>query len=101
MSKRMDQLALKLATFVLRNRWVVMLLTLILVVTAASGIPHLEFANNYRAFFGEDNPELLAFDEFQATYTKNDNILFVVQPADRNVFQSRVTEAVEKMADSL
>ena len=70
-----------------------------LVILAGSGIRHLRFANNYRAFFGKDNPELLVFDEFQATYTKNDNILFVVQPEDLEIFQPRIATAIEKITE--
>ena len=35
----------------------------------------------------------LASIPLQGTYTKNDNILFVIQPADGQVFSTRVTEA--------
>lgn len=97
MIKQIDALALKLAAHVIRRRWWVIAMVTIMVILAASGARHIEFSNNYRIFFGKDNPELLAFETFQATYTKNDNILIVVQPADKNVFQSRVTQAVEKI----
>ncbi|MEM7396371.1 MAG: hypothetical protein AAF492_28885, partial [Verrucomicrobiota bacterium] len=70
MSKRIDQLALKLADFVIRRRWWIFLFAAILALSAGSGVRHLQFSNNYRVFFGDNNPELLAFESFQATYTK-------------------------------
>ena len=96
MVKRFDEFALQLADRILRHPWWVMLITMVAVCFAANGVRHLEFSNNYRVFFGKNNPELLAFEEFQATYTKNDNILFVIQPADKKVFQPHVVDAIEK-----
>ena len=73
-----DRWAVAFADFVVRWRWLVILATVLAVVGAAAGGRHLEFANNYRVFFGADNPELINFEEFQAIYTKNDNILIVI-----------------------
>ena len=46
-------------------------------------------------FFSEDNPELVAFDAFQDTYTKNDNILFVIQLGDGEVFAPEIAATLE------
>jgi predicted RND superfamily exporter protein len=96
-SSRTDRLALGLAGVVIRRPWLVVGLTVLLVAAAASGARFLEFSNNYRVFFSPDNPELVAFEEFQATYTKNDNIQFVIQPERGSVFTPRVADAVERL----
>ena len=90
-----DRLALRLADFVLRRAWLVIVASLLLVVAAGAGARFLEFSNNYRVFFSEDNPELVAFDDFQDTYTKNDNILFVIQPGDGEVFAPEIAATLE------
>jgi predicted RND superfamily exporter protein len=95
MIQQIDAFAVRLARVVLRRRWWVIAAVVASVFALASGSRHIEFSNNYRVFFGKENPELLAFENFQATYTKNDNILIVIQPADHAVFRPRVTEAVE------
>jgi hypothetical protein len=64
---------------------------------AASGTRHLELANNYRVFFGADNPELINSERFQAIYTKNDNILVVVQPKTGGLFTPEQADAVERI----
>ena len=91
-----DRFALGLADFVIRRRWLVILFTLLVVGLTASGGRFLEFSNNYRVFFGKDNPDLIAFEDFQATYTKNDNILFVIQAKDAKLFTARHAQAVEQ-----
>ena len=52
------------------------------------GAANLEFANNYRVFFSDENPELTAFENLQATYTKNDNFLFVLEPSNGDAFST-------------
>ncbi|MBG04641.1 MAG: RND transporter [Rhodospirillaceae bacterium] len=92
-----DRWAVAFADFVVRWRWLVILATVLAVVGAAAGGRHLEFANNYRVFFGADNPELINFEEFQAIYTKNDNILIVIQPKTGALFTAEQAKAVERM----
>ena len=92
-----DRWAVALADFVVRRRWLVIIATLVAVFAIGAGARHLEFSNNYRVFFGADNPELIAFENFQATYTKNDNILFVVQPKDGKLFTADQAAAVERI----
>ena len=80
--------------WVIRWRYVVLLATLVLVAIAASGTRFLTFKTDYRVFFSEDNPQLLSFEELQNTYTKTDNVLFVLAPKDGNVFTVRTLASV-------
>ena len=50
---------------------------------------------DYRVFFSPENPELVAFDGVQNTYTKNDNILFVIQPSEGEILESELVAALE------
>ena len=86
-----------LARFLVRWRWAVLLLTLVLVGFLASGLRFLGFAGDYQVFFAEDNPQLLAFEELQATYSKNDNVLFVVAPRQGEVFDRGTLAAIEEL----
>jgi len=80
--------------FILEHRVLVILTTLILTVCLGSGMLKLQFSNDYRMFFGEENPQLQAFEQLQNTYTKNDNLLFVIVPADGKVFTRDTLAAV-------
>ena len=81
--------------WVIRWRYLVILATLVLTAIAISGGRFLEFTNDYRAFFSEENPQLQAFEQLQNTYTKNDNIMIVLAPKDGNVFNGETLSAVE------
>ena len=95
-----DSWAIRLADFVIRRRWFVIVATILVVAATAAGGRHLEFSNNYRVFFGTDNPELMNFETFQATYTKNDNILIVLQPKVGKLFTPSQAAAIERVTAS-
>lgn len=89
----------KLGGWVVKFRWLIILLTIILVILAASGGKHLAFTNNYRVFFSAENPELLAFEALEKKYSKNDNVLFVLEPASGNVFTPETLAAIEQLTE--
>ena len=84
---------------VIRWRWPILLLTVLLVAVAASGGRFLWFNTDYRVFFSEDNPQLNSFDELQNVYGKNDNVLFVLAPKDGEVFTAPTLAAVERLTE--
>ncbi|BAO44503.1 efflux RND transporter permease subunit [Thiolapillus brandeum] len=81
--------------WILRHPWLVILASLLLIALAASGARYLGFSNDYRMFFSEENPQLQAFESMQNTYTKTDNVLFVISPKDGDVFTPKTLETVE------
>ncbi|KAA3628150.1 MAG: hypothetical protein DWQ09_08385 [Proteobacteria bacterium] len=88
-------MAKRYAEWIVRQRWLVMALSLALIALTASGARLLSFTADYRVFFGAENPELLAFETLQNTYTKNDNALFVLTPKDGNVFTRDTLASIE------
>ena len=91
----MNVLEERIGSWVLRWRWQIIVATMVGVALAASGARHLEFTNNYRVFFSEDNPELLAFEAMENTFTKSDNVMFTLEPENGNVFTRETLAAVE------
>jgi len=81
--------------WIIRWKYLVVLITLALTFAAASGGRFLGFSNDYRMFFGEDNPQLLAFEKMQATFNKNDNVLFVVTPKSGKVFTKETLTVIK------
>jgi hypothetical protein len=94
---RFEAQVVRFSRWVVRWRWPVVIASLVLAALAGSGAKGLFFDTSYTAFFGGDNPQLTAYEALQEIYTKNDNILFVVAPADGEVFTPRTLEAVEEL----
>jgi len=83
--------------WVIRFRWWIILFAIVLVFAAAPGARFLGFSTDYRVFFSKDNPQLVAFETLQNTYTKNDNIMFAVEPKDGNVFSRETLAIIEEI----
>ncbi|MFT5465946.1 MAG: putative RND superfamily exporter protein [Verrucomicrobiales bacterium] len=97
-----NRLSARYADFIVKWRWAAIAVSVILVAIVGSGVRWIEMGNNYRLFFSSDNPELMAFEDFQDTYTKNDNILFVVQPEnpkEGQVFTQDVAAAIHQLTE--
>ncbi|MEL6264123.1 MAG: MMPL family transporter [Pseudomonadota bacterium] len=97
---RIDRLAVGLARSVIARPFAVIAACLAVTMAIAAGASGLGIANNYRVFFSTDNPELVAFETFQATYTKNDNIQFVLLPESGDVFTPETLAAVEALTEA-
>lgn len=81
--------------WIIRLRWVLLILMPLLVMLAASGGQYLKFTNNYRIFFSDDNPHLKAFEVLENTYSKDDNVLFILTPKDQVLFSNTALDAIE------
>ena len=90
-------LTTRYSRWVVAQRWPLLILCVLLTLVAGSGVRFLAFDNDYRVFFGKDNPQLLAFEAVQRTYTKVDNILFAIIPDSGAAFSPEVLAAVEEL----
>jgi len=87
----------KLYNFVGKNPFWVILICLTFTMLAGMGAQKLEFKNDYRVFFSEENPQLTAFESMQKIYAKSDNVSFVVVPKDGNVFTQEHLSALKDL----
>ncbi len=87
-------MAKKFAEFILRHKWTTVILSVLSVFIMASGAQHLTITNDYRVFFGDDNPQLVAFENLQDTYARNDNVMYLLVPKDGKVFTRETLSAV-------
>lgn len=95
----MNRLERNYPKWLFKNRWLVIFLSLLIVALASSGVRLTRFTTNYRVFFSEDNPQLLTFEALENTYTKNDNVLFVLAPENGNVFTREMLSVVEELTE--
>jgi predicted RND superfamily exporter protein len=86
--------------WVVRQRWWIIIATILIVLTAASGMRSLTFNNDTRVFFSEENPQLKALEKLENTYTKYSGILVVIGPKDGNVFTHETLSAVEELTEA-
>ena len=85
--------------WILKYRFLVLGLVTALTLLGAAGAQFLYFDNDYRVFFGKENPQLIAFEQIQQTYTKIDNVNFAVDPISGKANAPEVLAAVEELTD--
>ena len=83
--------------WVIRWRWAIIVFSVAVMLIFAYGGSRLTFSTDYRIFFSENNPQLISFEALQNIYTKNNNILFVIEPESGNVFEPETLDAIEKL----
>ena len=87
------------------SRWLIdyrnylALLSLLLLFFMAYGMKNLYFETDYKIFFDADNPQLLAHERNQGTYTKTDNITFVLELKDEQVFTRETLTSIIKITN--
>ena len=95
----MSRIESRFAAWVINTRVPIIIACIILVLLAASGIRHLTVSSSYRVYFGPDDPHRVAFETLENTYTKDDTIMFVMAPADGQVFTREFLTMVESFTE--
>ncbi|MBD3668105.1 MAG: MMPL family transporter [Kangiella sp.] len=89
----------KFGRFVISHPWLVILASILLVVATTYGARFLEIKTDYRVFFAEDNPQLIAFENIQNTYDKADNAMFVITPKEGSVFDRETLKSIHWLTE--
>ncbi|MBO1540738.1 MMPL family transporter [Pseudomonas sp. OA65] len=72
---------------------------LLLTISFAFGLAQIKIATNYKVYFSAHNPEVLAYENFQSTYTKGDNFFFVLMPKEGNIFANRPLQLAAELTE--
>ncbi|MGL1901721.1 MAG: MMPL family transporter [Fibrobacterales bacterium] len=118
------------ADFVLKNRWYILAANLVVMLVlfgfmGARGKAfneHVEYLtelrNNplsfdsnhvsprpimdpdYRVFFKEDNPDLMAYDKFQEVFAKEDQVIVVIRSKSGNLFTNENLKTLKAITDN-
>jgi len=96
----MKELENEIGSWVIKNRLWIILATILVTIVSVVGASNLSMVTNYRVFFSENNPQLLAFEALEKTYANNDNVLFVLTPKNNKVFSKSSLKAIIDLTKS-
>ncbi|MDA9558956.1 MMPL family transporter [Alphaproteobacteria bacterium] len=74
---------------------------LVFTIICGLGLGGLSQNPDNRIFFSEDDPNLVALEKLENTYTKNDNLFILVAPKNGNVFDPNVLEVIRDLTKDL
>jgi predicted RND superfamily exporter protein len=74
---------------------------LVFTIICGLGLAGLSQNPDNRIFFSEDDPNLVALEKLENTYTKNDNLFILVAPKNGNVFDPNVLKVIRDLTKDL
>jgi hypothetical protein len=96
----MNNLEIAFSEWVIKLRWWIIIVSIIVVTVVASGMRFLTFENDMRVFFSEKNPQLQALEALENTFNKTDNVYILVAPQDKNVFTRENLAVIEELTEA-
>ncbi len=85
---------------VLNRRTAMLALVVATVLAASAGLPGISMTHNYEVLFSEDNPERLALDALENTYTDSNRALIAIAPKEGSVFTRETLAAFVELTDA-
>lgn len=84
----------RVAEFLVKYRLLMFILSIAMIGISSIGFTKLTYEADYKVFFAPDDPNLLAFEDLQDTFTRADNIAFVLVPKNKDMFSKEGLNAV-------
>jgi predicted RND superfamily exporter protein len=75
----------------------VLIIGFLLIIATAFGAKNLYFRGDYKVFFEDTNPQRMAFEQMQKTFSKNDGASIIVAPKSGNVFTLQTLTLIHEM----
>ena len=90
----------RLARWIIRQRWWLIVLTALIASVTASGMWFITIDSDLRVFFAEQDPRLLELEALENTYTKHESIIFIIAPEQGEVFTGQTLQAVKELTEA-
>lgn len=81
-----------------QRKWIASIL-LILVLVISYGASKLTFTSDFRTYFGPENPQLLAFESMEKTFSKQENVYFYIHATEGDLFTRQGLHLIERLTD--
>ena len=81
---------------ILQRKWIASL-SFLLVLVVSFGASKLTFSSDFRTYFGPNNPQLLAFEEMERTFSKQENIYFYLHAKKGDLFTRQGLNLIEQL----
>lgn len=85
------------ADLVIKRRVLFIISGFIIAIFFAMGMGNLKFETDGRVFFDENNPDRIALDKFEAEYSKDDSMIMIISPEDKDIFTPKTLNFIGKL----
>ena len=87
--------------WIIRQRWLILAFTIMIVVGAGSGMEKLQFSSDYRDFFEKDNPKLMAFEALQDKFVRSNNVFLAIESKTGNLYTEKGLKTLIRLSNEL
>jgi predicted RND superfamily exporter protein len=63
------------------------------------GVTKLTFTSDFRSYFGPDNPQLIAFENMEENFSKQDSLFFYIRSKNNNLFSHDGLSLISEFTD--
>lgn len=88
-----------LAKILIQYRLSFLLLSLLLMIVAGSGLNKMAFETDFRVFISETNPKLVAWDKIEDDFYQTEKIFFFIVPKADTVFSNSTLNLVKDLTE--
>lgn len=83
---------------VLHKPWSVLVVTVVVTMLIGIGLKDARLSSDFRLYFSDENPQMLAFEVLEADFNKQDNLVFLVT-TEEGVFHKGTLTFLKKLVD--
>jgi len=81
-----------------QRKWIASL-SILAVLIISFGASKLTFTSDFRTYFGPENPQLVAFENMERTFSKQDSAFFYIHAKEGDLFTHRGLSLIETFTD--
>ena len=82
---------------VLGRRWLVIVVVSLVMLLMTAGARHVTVSDDLRIMLSRDNPQLIAFDALEDTYSTSNSVLIAIAPREGSVFTRETLRAIRRI----
>ena len=86
---------LALFSWIVTHPLKIIVISLLGLLALSLGLSNLTISNDFRVYLSKDNPQLLAFESFEANYVSSDSATLVIESKQDDLFTQRALKLIE------
>lgn len=87
------------AVWLVQKRLPLFIVSVLITLVTGYGFSLLKYSADYRVYFEHDNPQLVAHENIQSTFSRSDNVVLVLAPKNGDSFTPDNLAAVEWLTE--
>lgn len=89
-----------LARLIIHYRWLIIVLSFVMAAAVGSGGRFLTLDTDSRVYLDHNNPDRIALETLESTYTKDNSLLIVLAPKNGNIYTRETLSVIKELTEA-